>query len=457
MKFSAETLAQYARGQLLRGGPEGVIETDTRKLGPGSWFLALVGERFDAHDFLHHAADKGCAGAIVSRVPEGTWECGLIVVEDTLVALQDMARGVRKSLACPVVGITGSVGKTTTRALVGCALSSLGEVHQTAGNYNNHIGLPLTLLAAPEDPAAVVLEMGMSGPGEIELLQAISRPHVRLITRITAAHLEGVGSIEGVAAAKGELFDGPHPGDVLIVNADDPRVLNLPRPSRVRVLSYGSKQGCDVRLHRVDLDSDDLTTRLMIEVGSQSYTIRLASPGRHLASNACAAIAVALALGVPVEAAVSGVEAYRPVGMRMRVESGPYGTTVLNDAYNANPASTAAALAVLTELVGRPRVALLGDMLELGDDAVELHRESLALALCAGLDVVGVCGAHFVEAAEGLRSRDPNAVPRLLVAPDAESLASALPVEVLHDAVVLLKGSRGMAMERILQVLGGED
>ncbi len=457
MNLTAETLAKYARGQLIQGGPEGAIETDSRKTDAGSWFLALVGERFDAHDFLSQVAEKGCAGAIVSRLPEGDWPAGLILVEDTLEALQDIARGVRRELTCPVVGITGSVGKTTTRALVGCALSSLGKVHQTAGNFNNHIGLPLTLLCIPDEaPDALVLEMGMSGPGEIDLLQSIGRPHVRLITRITAAHLEGVGSIEGVAAAKGELFDGAHPGDVLIVNADDPRVLGLPRPPHVRVLSYGSKQGCDVRLHTVALDSTDLTTRVMVEVDSQAYTVRLACPGRHLASNACAAIAVAMALGVSVEDAVQGLQSYRPVGMRMRVEPGPFDTTVLNDAYNANPASTAAALEVLSELVDRRRIALLGDMLELGDDALELHRESLALAMCSGLDVVGVCGALFTEAAASLRQRDPAATPRLFVASDATALATMLSDELVRDAVMLLKGSRGMAMERILHVLGEE-
>jgi len=437
-------LAAATGGTVVHPGPAGAISTDTRRLRSGTWFLALSGERFDGHAFLGMARDCGCAGAIARHVPDD-WDRGFVKVGDGLQALQDIARHVRRDFPGPVVGITGSAGKTTTRALTALALGDLGPVHATQGNLNNHIGVPLTILQAPVGAAAWVLEMGMSGFGEIDLLQDIGAPTVRVLTNVGAAHLEGVGSLDGVARAKGELFDGSRPGDVCIVNADDTRVRTLPIPEGVRVLRYGSSQDCDVRLTDAVVDPVALCTRFRIEAGDRVVRGTIPAPGAYLAENAAAAIAVAVALRAPIEAIAARFAAYEPVGMRLRVEEGPAGSRVLNDAYNANPLSVNATLRTLAAMPGR-RVALLGDMLELGSHEAELHEEVLANALRLGLDGIGTVGPRFRAAAARL---DPHGGVNALDTPEA--LADRVQPGLTADTTVLIKGSRGLAMERILR------
>jgi UDP-N-acetylmuramoyl-tripeptide--D-alanyl-D-alanine ligase len=450
MRFEAAEIARATGGRLVNRGPAGPVGTDTRRIQPGDWFLALAGERFDAHDFLGVADAARCAGVIAQRVPEG-WTRGFVQVPDTLVALQDLGRAVRKDCNLPVIGITGSAGKTTTRAMIGCALAPLGRIHQTAGNLNNHIGLPLTLLSAPLDASAWVLEMGMNHAGEIALLQDICRPTIRLITNVGAAHLEGLGSIEGVARAKGELFDGAQPGDICIVNADDAHVASLPIPPGVEVIRYGSSMGVDIRLTDAAVDPATLSTRYRVETPNGVVFGQIPSPGLHLASNACAAIAVALAVHVPNDTLSKSIATYEPVGMRQRVEAGPHGIRVINDAYNANPLSTRAALDTLAAVAGTRRVALLGDMLELGPGEAEGHRDMLSHALGLKLDLIGVAGPRYTQAALGL-----GVSGKVVCAPDAEALAAAIRTKLAPGDLVLLKGSRGLAMERILQALHTE-
>ncbi|MFT5683734.1 MAG: UDP-N-acetylmuramoyl-tripeptide--D-alanyl-D-alanine ligase [Myxococcota bacterium] len=447
MIFSATALAEATGGILVQAGPSGSIDTDSRRLRRGAWFVALVGERFDGHSYLPHAGAAGCAGCIAQRVPEG-WSGGFIQVEDTLVALQNIARYVRAGFDGPVIGITGSAGKTTTRAMTALALSSLGPIHQTSGNLNNHIGLPLTLLAAPADAAAWVVEMGMNHAGEIALLQDISRPTVRLITNVGAAHTEGVGGIAGVAAAKGELFDGARPGDVCIINADDPHVSALPLPDGVRIIRFGTAPGCDVRLTAAAVDPTTLHTRFQVETAGGSVLSMIRSPGTHLAMNAAAAIAVGLALHCPPEQMARAITDYEPVGARQRILSIPGGPVVLNDAYNANPLSTTASLHTLAAITGRRRIALLGDMLELGDLEESGHAEMLALARSLSLDLIGLAGPRYAAACQAAGAPDG-----VLSASDARALAVLVGPRISSGDVVLLKGSRGMAMERILDTL----
>ena len=449
MIFQAEEMATATGGLLQRGGPAGPLSTDSRRLRSGDWFVALVGERFDGHDYLSHAAAAGCAGVIAQRVPEG-WARGFVQVEDTLAALQDIARHARAGFHGPVVGITGSAGKTTTRAMTALALGGLGRIHATAGNLNNHIGLPLTILHAPVDAAAWVLEMGMNHLGEIALLADIGAPTVRLVTNVGAAHTEGVGgTIAGVARAKREIFDGARPGDICILNDDDPYVREMALPEGVRVIRFGTGPGCDVRLTDVALDGAALRTRLRIETEHGVGLGVLDSPGVHLAHNAAAAVAVAVALHQPVEAAVERLSAYAPVGARQRVERLSSGVVVLNDAYNANPLSTAASLRTLGAVVAEGRrVALLGDMLELGPQEASAHQEMLTLARSLGLDLIGAAGPRYAAAHAAL-----GAPGDVIVAPDAPALAAAVAADLSAGDVVLLKGSRGMAMERILHTL----
>jgi len=450
MKYTGTEIAAHTRGRLLKDGPAGALVTDTRAIRPGDWFLALVGERFDGHAFLDTAAAAGCAGVVVSADAPESWDRGLVRVPDTLVALQDLAAASRRSFEGPTVAITGSVGKTTTRALAVLALCAGESVHHTQGNLNNHIGLPLTLLARGPEATLLVVELGMNAPGEIHLLQRISMPTVRLITNVAPAHLEGLGTIEGVALAKGEIFDGARPGDVLCVNMDDPRVAALPHPPGVRVLRYGRSQGCDVRLLGASLDSgaEQVWVRFELEVAGERVQGGIPTPGLYMAANATAAIALAVALGKDPHVAASALADYAPVGARMALSDGPGGIRLLNDAYNANPASMAAALETLCALPATRRIALLGDMLELGGSELALHLELLEHARGLGLEIVGACGPRMQAAAAQLEGGHG-----LLVAADAEKLAEKLAPRLLPGDLVLIKGSRGMAMERIPSTL----
>ena len=323
-----EDIASGTGGRLVRPGSPGFISTDSRRLAPGQWFLALSGERFDGHDFLPHAMAAGCAGAIARFVPEG-WTAGFVQVDDGLQALQSLASWVREGFRGPVVGLTGSAGKTTTRAMIALVLGAGDStahkvIHATEGNLNNHVGVPLTILGAPVDADVWVVEMGMNHSGEIHRLQEICRPTVRLVTNVGPAHVEGCGSMEGVARAKGELFAGARPGDVCVVNADDARVASLPIPEGIRVLRYGSQKGVDIRLTDAVVDPVTLATRFRVETpGDGVVRGQLSSPGLHLATNVAAAIAVGVALHVDPGDMAERLARYSPVGMRLRVEDGP--------------------------------------------------------------------------------------------------------------------------------------
>ena len=445
MIFDSEELARGTGGAIVQPGGRGRVCTDTRRIQAGDWFLALRGERFDAHAFLSQAVEAGASGVIAERVPEG-WSHGHIAVTDGLDALQRLARHVRAGFQGPVIGITGSAGKTTTRAMIGLALDELGCVHQTAGNFNNHIGLPLTLLDTPENCDALILEMGMNHAGEIDLLQSIGAPTVRVITNVGIAHLEGLGSIEAIADAKAELFDGARPGDTLCINMDDPFIRGMNLPNGCRVIRYGSSSDCDIQLQSAHIDADRLHTRYSVSDGRLSWSGELPSPGIHMAHNAVAAVAVAHALGLDPAGVVARLAEYRPVGMRLRIEDGPRGTRVINDAYNANPMSVAANLTTLASIPSTPdrrRIALLGDMLELGPTEIDQHAQTGRHALSLGLDIVGFAGPRFSEA------MGANA----LCGPDAESLARLIQDRVQPGDILFIKGSRGMKMERVLQVL----
>ncbi len=452
MILSTRDMAAATGGNLLRDAPAGRIHTDTRTLESGDWFLALRGENFDGHAFLDTAAAAGCAGVVVDTPPEH-WERGVLVVPDTIRALQDCAAAVRDTVDGPVVAVTGSAGKTTTRAMIESVLQSVGPVHATAGNFNNHVGLPLTLLAMPADARVLVLEMGMSAPGEIQRLQEIARPNVRLITNVSLAHTEGTGDLAGVAACKQELFDGASPQDLLVVNADDPWVSAMPRPRETRLLLYGSSQGCDARLLNAHVDPRSFVTRATLELPSQVIEVELAAPGRHVALDACAAAGVAHALGVDSLSIVRGLASWAPVGMRMKVERLADGVVVLNDAYNANPASTTAALQALSASGGSRHIALLGDMLELGSAESEAHEDMVRQASALGLAVLGLVGPRYGDHVGLARELNGGEV---LVAEDAASLAEQVQGRLQSGDVVLLKGSRGMRMERVLDRLRGE-
>ena len=444
--FDASQIALATGGTVVRDGHAGAVCTDTRMLQPGDWFVALVGERFDGHRFLSAAREAGAAGVVVEREVDSDWKGGIVRVADTLRALQDLARAARARCVGPVVGITGSSGKTTTRALTALALSPLGCVHQTGANLNNHIGVPLTLLGGRADAAASVVEMGTSAPGEIATLADIGSPDIRVITNVGPAHLEELGGLEGVAVEKGALFASARPGDVCCINIDDQRVVGLSLPEGARRVTWGEAAEAQIRLVQSRVLAASLSTACVFDTPSGRIEVEVPAPGHHIAVDAAAALAVALAAGVDLHRAAAALVAYKPVGMRLRAENLAGGALALNDAYNANPDSVAASVSLLAGLDGH-RIAVLGDMLELGVDEAEWHARTVAHADTAGLDGLILVGRRMTAAA-GVVSRTPCAAFE-----DPEDAVEALRRRLRPNSRVLFKGSRGTRVERILHKL----
>lgn len=448
MKFTANQIATATGGRLVRSGAQGELCTDSRNLREGTWFVALQGERFDGHAFLAQAQAEGAAGCVVSKEPGPEWTAGVVVVGDTTKALQDLGRSARARFQGPVVGISGCAGKTTTRTLVSLALGGLGKVHQTEANLNNVLGVPITLVSTPEDAAAIVVELGSSRPGEIAMLCEIARPNVRLVVNIGPAHLEEIGDIAGVAKEEGAQFDDVPAGEVVIVNEDDPWLSPRTFAPAVRKIGFGCGEKASVRLVDTALDPEKLWTRATWETPQGRLTAPISAPGDHIAHDAAAALAVAFACGLDLARAAASFSRYEPVGMRMKVVHLPNGVLALNDAYNANPTSMTASLKVLASLPGR-RIAVLGDMLELGADEERFHDELVVEADRLGLDLMVLVGPRMSAAARHALATPTwaHADPQAAIAP-------------LQDAVrpgdrILFKGSRGTRVERVLQALQG--
>jgi UDP-N-acetylmuramoyl-tripeptide--D-alanyl-D-alanine ligase len=465
----AEVLAA-TRGDLVALGGRTrfpSVTTDTRLLREGDLFVALRGDTHDGHEFVAEAARRGAGAVLVepARVAEPL-TCGVIVVRDTLAALGDLAVFHRRRHLPRVVAVTGSNGKTTTKEMVAAILERAlgsGRVLRTEGTQNNLVGLPLTLLRLAGGEGVAILELGMNGPGEIWRLAEIAEPDVGVVTCVAPAHLEGLGSLRGVAEAKGELYRRLRPSATAVVNADDPMVAASARAFPGRHVSFGVAAGTDDERHTVaacevvDHGLDGTEFQLVVE--RHALPVRLAVPGRHNVTNALAAAAIAHALGVEVDTMRAGLEAFQPPGMRMEVTRLPNGVTVLNDAYNANPASMAAALRTLAASRAPRRIAALGEMRELGASAVEAHRTLGAEAAAAGLDALFLLGAQAEAVRDGAQAAGlpPE---RIVVAASHEDLAARLHAFARAGDLLLLKGSRGAAMEKVLRALqapGGKE
>lgn len=441
---AADALAELVTGALPRGArPLTAVATDTRALTGGELFVALAGERFDAHDFLAEAVARGAAALVVQ---DASRAAGLGVpvyaVPDTLVALGRLARYWRRAWGVgerAVVGVVGSNGKTSTKELLRAALGAARPVHATSANLNNRVGVPLTLLAMPPEAELAVIEMGTNEPGEIAALRAIVEPDVVVLTSIGEEHLEGLGDLAGVLREESAAFDGA-PLVVCPVH-EEAAVAEARRRARA-VLTAGLDAG-DVRAEQHELAPDG-TGLLVVD---QTW-IRTPLRGAHNLRNAMLAVAAARALGVPLDVAAQGLAAM-PVPA-MRTAWVPLGrATLINDAYNANPPSTRAALDLLSDAgKGRQRVAVLGSMRELGAHADRLHDELARRALDAGLDVIAGVGdfaAAFARVAPG--------DARVVTAADPDALWPLLAPRLAPDAVILLKASRGVRLERIVPAL----
>jgi UDP-N-acetylmuramoyl-tripeptide--D-alanyl-D-alanine ligase len=444
MHWTLDRIAQALRGELQPGArtggtvPLGSISTDTRHLAPGDVFVALRGERFDGHDFLSQAVASG-ASALVVDDPARAAGLGLpaLAVADTTRALGALGRWWRETWGGTVVAVAGSNGKTTTKELTRAALATSLDVYSTTGNLNNQVGVPLTLLRMPSTTEIAVVEVGTSVPGEVEILRRIVNPNVAVVTSIGEEHLEGLGSLEGVLNEEAAIYQGV---DLAIAPMAQPEIGRAARTRARRVIEAGLDAG-DVKPDSWGMNPDG---RGWAQFGSGTLTMRVA--GAHNLRNAMLALAVARACGVPDDAALGGIGSVEPLDMRGRwLSSGDL--TIINDAYNANPASMREAITLLDSLDGsRPRVLVLGTMRELGPQAPALHDEIAARALSSGVDLVAGIG-DFVEP---LSSRGGD---RAMTAPDVPELWTALAPRLPRNAIVMLKASRGVRLERLVPML----
>ncbi|MBN8887355.1 MAG: UDP-N-acetylmuramoyl-tripeptide--D-alanyl-D-alanine ligase [Rudaea sp.] len=430
-----------------RGGMQGKdlmvrgVATDTREAMPGALFVALKGENFDGHDFIGKAKEAGAIAALVER-PLAS-DLPQVIVADTLLALGDLASHARAQHRARVVGITGSNGKTTVKSLVAAILSLHGKTHVNAGNYNNEIGLPLSLLAMPEDTQYAVFEMGAGKPGDIDYLASIARPEIGLVNNIGPAHLERMGSLEGIAETKGALYAALPAHGVAVINADEAFANLFTSLNRAeRVIRFGLDKPADVSAEIRKLGAE---SRFALRTPNGSVEIALPLAGRHNVANALAAAAIALALDVPLATIERGLESAPAVKGRLVRHAMPGGWTLIDDSYNANPASTAAAIATLVEA---PEEAwlVLGDMRELGPQARELHAQTGALAKKSGIAWLYTVGELSRAAAAAFGEGAQHFA-------DQESLTRALAADVRAGVNVLVKGSRGSAMDKVVKAL----
>lgn len=425
------------------------VSTDTRTVAPGQLFVALRGERFDGLDFLEQAVAAGAGALLVTdgaRIPAGA---SALVVADTRLALGRLASAWRAGFEIPVIAVTGSNGKTTTKEMIAAILRrQYGDtVLATRGNLNNEIGLPLTLLGLAAGQRAAVIEMGMNHPGEIAYLTQIGAPTVAVVTNAQRAHLAGMGDMNQIAREKGSIFAGLGAGGVAVVNADDAYAgLWRRMAGRNPLLTFGIERGADVR---AVVRQQGLTTLLSLWTPVGQAELKLAVPGRHNARNALAAAAACLAAGIPLAAVVAGLEGFAGLKGRLQRRQGRAGAVVLDDTYNANPDSVRAGIDVLAATIGR-KVLVLGDMGEIGEASGQYHDEIGGYAKSQGVDRLLAFGDASQQAVRNFGEGARHFC-------DIEKLIAAVNKQLGPETTVLVKGSRFMKMERVADAIVGEE
>ncbi|MBI4551643.1 MAG: UDP-N-acetylmuramoyl-tripeptide--D-alanyl-D-alanine ligase [Candidatus Latescibacteria bacterium] len=427
------------------------VSTDSRTVKQDELFVALAGDRFDGHDFVPAALAAGAAGAIVAETwyrehaREISQQAPVIVVPDPLMALQTLAAAYRSRFALPVVGITGTNGKTTTKEMTAAILSKRFRTLKTPGNLNSQVGVPLVLFQLGPAYEVAVLELSMSQPDELTRLARMARPTVGVITNVGPAHLEFLGSVEAVARAKGELLDSLPDDGTAILNADDPLVMAQRHRTTARLLTFGLTPAAAVRAVDIEMELAGTTFRL-----TDGPAFRLNIPGCHHVANALAAIAVGRVFGVDVGAMQEALAGVQPFAMRMeyRVVDGLH---LINDAYNANPVSARAALRTLANARTGRRIAVMGDMLELGAESEQAHRE-VGRAVAGAADVLITVGERARQIADGAREAgmDERAI---LVCQKNDDASVRIRACAKPGDIILIKGSRGMKMEDIVAAL----
>lgn len=457
MMFTLPKILQATGGRHVGGPSAGIfagVGIDSRTIDAGQLFVAIRGERHDGHAFLPAVVARGVKGVVVDEKgaalidPAALQDAGVacVVVADTLRALGALANHLRLRRAIPVVAITGSNGKTTTRRMTSLVLAQQFNTLASRGNFNNEIGVPLTLFNLTAAHQAAVLELGMNHPGEIDRLGAICRPTVGIITTVGPCHLEFLGSLEGVARAKGELIGRVDPEGTVVLNRDDPHVAALARDCGRQVLFFGTAADCRVRAEHIAAAETGMAFDLVLP--DERVHVRLATPGRFMVSNALAAAAAGYLLGVPANSIKAGLEQFAPEKGRLQVRTTAGRVHLIDDTYNANPASMQAAIETLNALrQGRPGIIVVGDMLELGDQAAQFHQDLGRQAAAAGVFRLYAHGPQAAAVRRGALAAG--------MAADAvrigtkEAIVDDLIRHLAPEQWVLVKGSRGMAMETV--------
>jgi UDP-N-acetylmuramoyl-tripeptide--D-alanyl-D-alanine ligase len=445
--WSATDLIEATGGKVSAAFAATGVSIDTRTIRPGELFIALRGEAGDGHDHVAAALAKGAAGVMVHRPVAA--DGPLLVVDDTLSALARLGAFARARFAGRLIAVTGSVGKTTTKDMLRGVLAAQAATHAAVASYNNHWGLPLTLARLPADAAFCVAEIGMNHAGEIAPLAKLARPHVAVITAIAPAHIGHLGSLAAIAAEKASICQGLEPGGVAVLPADSPTLPLLREAAHgARVVTFGVAQDADARLLAAVPDADGSDVQALLH--GEDVRFRLPAPGRHMAMNALAALAGAVALGAELKAAAAALAAFAPMagrGARSRLALAGGSILLLDESYNANPASVRAALQVLRLQPATRRIAVLGDMLELGDAGPALHA-GLAAEVLDAADTVFACGPLM----RGLFDALP-AARRAAHAEDAATLAPMVAAALRPGDAVLIKGSLGIRMRQIVAAL----
>jgi len=447
-------LLEATQGELVRGRPVGEagrISIDSRSLAPGDAFIAIRGTRYDGHRFVEDAAHHGASCLVVSHVmtpTNGSASLPTILVDDTTEALADLARFHRRKLHRPVIAVTGSCGKTTTKELLAHLLGEPGTILKTQGTQNNHIGVPLTLLRMTTEHEQAVVELGTNHPGEITYLSSIVEPTAAVITNVGPAHLEFFGSLMEVLHEKLSLLEAlPSdgcavlPGDQLDVCLEAQHYL----APGARIVTFGTTDRCDIQAVEIQRSGEVMTVRLRDH--ADQWTVPLV--GYHNVENTLAAIACAWAMGVPLSAAKQRLASFAPIPLRSQIIR-CNGLTILNDCYNANPLSFARALEMLRDLSVRRKVAIVGDMLELGEFAPAAHQAIGRLATQLGIDTVIAVGDYADYVAQGVREGRPDTIPTYRTVPE---LLARLPAMLQEGDGLLVKGSRKLNLEQVTEFL----
>lgn len=462
MRRTVSDLLHATKGKLLSGFPKDFfdrVSIDTRTSKPGDLFVALQGPRYDGHQFLRTAADRGASVLMIKQgVPIPSFDPdrvpAMVEVEDTLVALQNLALGIRSASEAEVIGLTGSNGKTTTKEMIASILRQVSPTLSTRGNLNNHIGLPLTLCELEREHRFAIIEMGTSKKGDMDVLVAISRPRVGLITNVGKDHLEFLGTPEGVLEVNRKLFDVLPAQGTAVINLDDPLLAKLKGKLKCREVTYGDH--ADAMVRATNATYWPLPMKFTLHFGEKSFPAEIHAAGGVQIVNAVAAAATAWAVGVPAEIIVAGLKAFRPASMRWQVHERGDGAVLINDAYNANPSSVRASVrSFLQTYPGKLHWVVLGDMRELGGLARQEHAELGRWLATLSIDRILLYGRDVRFIAEGLSragasSRAERFRKKRLLLKDLESKIGAA------KPVILFKASRSLRLEQVVQPLMGK-